>query len=239
MYHALKSALTLKVLFCLTNCTYYQRIGDADVAMTLYATYVFPRLMDWVMSGEAFQRLREDLLKDAQGEVLEIGYGTALNLPHYPTSVTRLALVDPARLLASKVQHRAAQAGFPVTIEQQRAEALPYSGRRFDTVVSTWTLCTIPDPEQALGEIRRVLKPDGLFLFLEHGRSDDARTAAWQDRLNPIQRFVACGCNLNRPIDRLITRSGLRIVRVQRFRMPRVPRVVGEMYQGQAASPGS
>jgi ubiquinone/menaquinone biosynthesis C-methylase UbiE len=203
--------------------------------MKLYAEYVFPRLMDWVMSGEAFQRLRADLLKDARGNVLEIGYGTALNLPHYPSHVTHLTLVDSARLLSSTVRQRTTQVTFPVTVEQQRAESLPFPARHFDTVVSTWTLCTIPDPRQALREIGRVLKADGLLLFLEHGRSEDPHVAAWQDRLNPIQRVVGCGCNLNRRIDQLIQGSGLRVVHLRRFLMPGVPRVVGELYQGQGA----
>jgi ubiquinone/menaquinone biosynthesis C-methylase UbiE len=153
--------------------------------MKLYAEYLFPRLMDWMMSGDAFQRLRADLLKDARGNVLEIGYGTALNLPHYPAAITHLTLADPARLLTSKVRQRTAQAAFPVTVEEQPAESLSFPDRHFDSVVSTWTLCTIPDPGQALREIGRVLKPDGLFLFLEHGRSDDPHIAVWQDRLKP------------------------------------------------------
>lgn len=203
--------------------------------MNFYSEHLFPRLMDWIMSGETFQKLRADLLKDSRGNVLEIGYGTALNLPHYPIGVTHVALVDPARLLKSKVQRRTAQVRFPVAIEQHGAESLPFPDRHFDTVVSTWTLCTIPDPEQALREIRRVLRPDGYFLFLEHGRSDDVHIAAWQDRLNPLQRLVACGCNLNRPIDQLIAGSGLRFVQFRRFQMSHVPRLVGEMYEGLAA----
>lgn len=206
--------------------------------MNVYAEHVFPRLMDWMMSWEAFQRLRVQVLKDVRGEVLEVGYGTALNLPHYPVEVSRLTMVDPARLLRSRVKQRMAQVGFPVVIEEQPAESLPLADRRFDFVVSTWTLCTIPDPAQALREIRRVLKPGGLLLFLEHGRSDDTRVAAWQDRLNPLQRLVACGCNLNRPIGRLIETSGFNLIHCRRFLMPHVPRILGEMYQGHAAPAG-
>ena len=202
--------------------------------MNVYAAYVFPLLMDWTMSREAFQRLRTDVLKDVFGDVLEIGYGTALNLPHYPISVSRLTMVDPVRLLKSRVERRRATVGFPVAIEQQSAESLPFPDGRFDCAVSTWTLCTIPEPEQALREVSRVLKPSGRFIFLEHGRSDDKRIAAWQDRLNPLQRLAACGCNLNRPIDQLIERSGLSLVHTRRFCLPRVPRIVGEMYQGHA-----
>lgn len=206
--------------------------------MNFYAQYLFPRLMDRMMSMESFQKLRVEVLKDVRGEVLEIGYGTALNLPHYPRGVSHLTMVDPARLLRSRVEQRMAQVGFPLAIEQHQAESLPFPDRRFDFVVSTWTLCTIPDPARALAEIRRVLKPGGLLLFLEHGRSDDSRVAAWQDRLNPLQRLIGCGCNLNRPIDRLIETSAFSLIQRRRFRMPHVPRILGEMYQGHAAPAG-
>jgi ubiquinone/menaquinone biosynthesis C-methylase UbiE len=202
--------------------------------MGLYSRHIFPRLMDWVMSGRDFQRLRTDLLQDARGEVLEIGFGTGLNLVHYPASISRLSIVDPADLLPKKVAERIATVSFPVHTTHVTAETLPYPDRRFDTVVSTWTLCTIPDPAQALREVARILKPEGRLLFLEHGRSDDQTTAAWQDRLNPIQNVIGCGCHLNRQIDRLITQVGLRIANLDRFLLPNVPRLIGEMYRGKA-----
>ncbi len=204
--------------------------------MGLYSTYIFPRLMDWGMSRAGFQRLRSELLQSARGEVLEIGLGTGLNLCHYPAGVSRLRTVDPAPLLPDRVAERAANVSFPVELSRTGAEQLPYEDQSFDCVVSTWTLCTIPDPIQALREVRRVLKPTGRFLFLEHGRSDDARTAIWQDRLNPIQNVIGCGCNLNRPIDRLIREAGLHILQLDRFVMEGVPRIGGELYRGAAAS---
>lgn len=200
--------------------------------MGLYSDYIFPRLMDWVMSGEEFRRLRADLLKEARGHVLEIGFGTGLNLPHYPSTVTSLSIVDPARLLPRRVMERAAAVSFPIHVQHVTAETLPFPDCQFDTVVSTWTLCTVDDPVKALREIHRVLKPEGSFLFLEHGRSDDTRVAVWQDRLNPVQHVIGCGCNLNRRIDRLIQQCGLRIATLERFRMPNVPRIGGEMYRG-------
>jgi SAM-dependent methyltransferase len=107
--------------------------------------------------------------------------------------------------------------------------------RSDNTVVSTWSLCTIPDPALSLREVGRVLKPGGRLLFLEHGRSSDRKIAAWQDRLNPLQNLIGCGCNLNRQIDRLIIESGLKIAHLDRFSMEGVPRVAGEMYRGAAA----
>lgn len=200
--------------------------------MGLYSAYIFPRLMDWIMDGTGFQRLRREMLQSAQGEVLEIGLGTGLNLPYYPTGVSRLQAVDPAPLLPDLVTARSAALPCPVQIRHLSAERLPYDDGVFDCVVSTWTLCTIPNPVQALREVRRVLKPSGRFLFLEHGRSDDAKTALWQDRLNPFQNVIGCGCNLNRPIDRLIRQAGLHIVYLDRCVMEGVPRIGGELYRG-------
>jgi len=202
--------------------------------MGLYATQIFPRLMDWVMARPAFSQLREALLQLASGEVLEIGFGTGLNLRHYPTTITRLSIVDPATLLPAKVARRMAAAPYPIQTTHVTAENLPFPDQQFETVVSTWTLCTIPNPVLALHEVGRVLKPGGRFLFLEHGRSDDRTIAAWQDRLNPIQNVMGCGCHLNRQIDRLITQSGLTIAHLDRFSMQDVPRLVGEMYRGTA-----
>ena len=202
--------------------------------MGLYATQIFPRLMDWVMARPAFSQLRETLLQLASGEVLEIGFGTGLNLRHYPTTITRLSIIDPATLLPAKVARRMAAAPYPIQTTHVTAENLPFPDRHFDYVVSTWTLCTIPNPVQALQEVARVLKPGGHFLFLEHGRSEDQKIAAWQDRLNPIQNVVGCGCHLNRQIDRLITQSGLSIDHLDRFSMQGVPKLAGEMYRGTA-----
>jgi ubiquinone/menaquinone biosynthesis C-methylase UbiE len=203
--------------------------------MGLYSQHIFPRLMDWLMSGKEFHRLRDELLQAAHGNVLEIGFGTGLNLSHYPPShIASLSVIDPAIILPRTVQERIAAVSFPVETVHKTAEHLPYPDRRFDTIVSTWTLCTIPDPVQALTEAARALKPDGHFLFLEHGRSDDPRVAMWQDRLNPVQNIVGCGCNLNRRIDRLIEKSGLTLVTLDRFEMQDVPRIGGTMYRGSA-----
>ena len=175
--------------------------------MGLYASQIFPRLMDWVMAGKEFHRLRTELLAHVHGEVLELGIGTGLNLPHYPKTVTQLHAIDPANPLPKIVTKRSTSQSFPIRIQHVTAESLPYDDRSFDFAVSTWTLCTIPDPVKALREVRRVLKPDGMFLFLEHGRSEDEKVAAWQDRLNPIQNIIGCGCNLNRQ-DRSTHRPG-------------------------------
>ena len=202
--------------------------------MGFYADHVFPHLMDWTLGTRRFQELREQALASAQGHVLEIGFGTGLNLPHYPQAVTSLTALDPATLLPKKVARRISRGSLPVKLVRLSAETLPFEDGRFDCAVSTWTLCTIPNPVAALREVRRVLKPSGTYVFLEHGRSDDAWVAKWQDFFNPIQRVIACGCNLNRPIDALISQGGLKIDRLDRFLLPGVPRIVGEMYRGVA-----
>jgi ubiquinone/menaquinone biosynthesis C-methylase UbiE len=205
--------------------------------MGLYHHHIFPRLMDWVMAGEEFRRLRTELLTPVHGEVLELGIGTGLNLPHYPKTVTWLHAVDPANLLPRVVTERSVSLSFPIRIQHVTAESLPYNDQSFDFVVSTWSLCTIPEPVKALREVRRVLKPYGRFLFLEHGRSEDEKLAVWQDRLNPVQNIIGCGCNLNRKIDHLIAQAGLKIITLDRFQMQSVPRLGGAMYKGTAARP--
>ncbi len=205
--------------------------------MGLYCKHVFPRLMEYVMCGNEFRRLRTAVLQSVAGEVLEIGIGTGLNLSHYGPNVSRVRAVDPTPMLPMRMAGRRAAVHFSVEISHQSAERLPYEDRTFDCIVSTWTLCTIPDPILALQEVRRVLKRGGRFLFLEHGRSDDQKIAAWQDRLNPIQNVIGCGCNLNRRIDTLITQAGLKITHLDRFAMKEVPRIGGEMYRGTAIGP--
>lgn len=204
--------------------------------MGLYCKHIFPRLMDHVMRGEEFQRLRTEVLQSVAGEVLEIGIGTGLNLRHYGPNVSRVRAVDPNPMLPARVAERRGGVSFPVEISHHSAEGLPYDDRTFDCVVSTWTLCTISAPLRALTEVRRVLRPEGRFLFLEHGWSDDQKIARWQDRLNPVQNIIGCGCNLNRRIDDLIAQAGLTITQLDRFAMQGVPRIGGEMYRGTATS---
>ncbi|HEY7531296.1 MAG TPA: class I SAM-dependent methyltransferase, partial [Nitrospiraceae bacterium] len=155
----------------------------------------------------------------------------------YPHSVLSLQAVDPAVLLPARVAERGAAVPFPIQVHYVKAETLPLEDHSVDSVVSTWTLCSIVDPITALCEIRRVLKPTGCFFFLEHGRSDEKKIAVWQDRLNPLQRLLAGGCNLNRRIDQLIMQAGLTMTKFERFRVDRLPRIVGEMYRGAAVSP--
>jgi ubiquinone/menaquinone biosynthesis C-methylase UbiE len=202
--------------------------------MRIYRDYIFPRLLDFVLGAAQPMKYRRQALRDACGEVLEIGFGTGLNLSCYPGSIRRLTALDASAMLPGKVARRIAEVQFPVETAFLDAARLPFDSKRFDTVVSTWTLCTIPAVADALAEARRVLKPGGRFLFLEHGRSDDPRVARRQDRWNGLQRIVGCGCNLNRPIDRLIESSGFRITRLERFVMPKSSRIAADHFLGSA-----
>jgi SAM-dependent methyltransferase len=193
------------------------------------------RMLDWAM--RQMNELRPEALAQAEGDVLEIGFGTGLNLDFYPAGVSSLVGVEPEppeRLAA--LDARIARSAFPVDLRGLRADReLPFDARRFDCVVSTWTLCTIPDVEQALAEIRRVLKPGGALAFIEHGRAPDEATARWQDRIDPLWKRIAGGCHMNRRIDALLEEGGFELEKLERFRH-KGPRLLAHMYRGSARS---
>lgn len=206
--------------------------------MGIYAKFIFPRLMELALGGEEIGRLRREALGAASGETLEIGFGTGLNLACYPGSVSRLTAIDPQEMLPERVGRRIAEAPLPVRLLPLDAEGrLPFADASFETVAMTFTLCSITNPARALAEMRRVLAPGGLLLFLEHGRSRQPQIARWQDRLNPLQRLIGAGCNLNRPIDQLIANSGFDLVRLDRPPMPG-SRLLGELYLGRGLAGG-
>ena len=201
--------------------------------MGFYSRHIFPRLLDWSLGNAALAEHRLAALAPLRGNVLEIGFGTGLNLPFFPQRVSRLTAIDSKQMLRRKVAKRIAEARMPVErFELDASGRLPLDNQAFDGVVTTFTLCSIADVQSALDETRRVLKPEGQFVFLEHGRSYDPRVARLQDLFNPIQKVIGCGCNLNRPIDRLIRDSGFEIVKLERYLMPDVPRILGETYRG-------
>jgi ubiquinone/menaquinone biosynthesis C-methylase UbiE len=201
-----------------------------------YERHVLPRFLDWAM--RQVNDARAPTLADARGEVLEVGFGTGLNLKHYPDTVARLVAVDPMVALDARVNARIAKAPFPVERHALRAEGgLPFDAARFDRVVMTWTLCSIAEPGPALAEMRRVLKPDGRLLFIEHGIAADPRTARWQRRITPLWRRFTGGCHLDRPMDELIARSGFQLEQIERFRHPDAPGIAAHLYRG-VARPG-
>jgi ubiquinone/menaquinone biosynthesis C-methylase UbiE len=203
-------------------------------SLGLYHHCVFPYLLDLAMGSRVLARPRQRTLARATGRILEIGFGTGRNLPHYPPDVRRIEAIDPDTDLDRFSQPRIAAAGIEVDFHHLNAEHLPFEPDRFDTVVCTLTLCSIPDVVHALGEVRRVLKPGGRFLFLEHGLSPDSGVERWQRRLEPIQRRLGGGCHLTRDTVALVTQSGLQLLDAQHYYLRGVPRFGGYLTEGSA-----
>jgi ubiquinone/menaquinone biosynthesis C-methylase UbiE len=197
-----------------------------------YDTHILPHLIALVMRQERLLPYRRDLIARATGRVLEIGVGSGPNLPLYERHVRVLGLEPSPRLLAMARTART-RSGPPIDLLEGSAEALPLDAGSIDTVVSTWTLCSIPDAAAALREMRRVLKPSGQLLFVEHGRSSDEHVRRWQDRLTPVWKRVAGGCHLNRPIAQLIEQSGFDVERLDTSYIEG-PRPLTFTYQGAA-----
>jgi ubiquinone/menaquinone biosynthesis C-methylase UbiE len=198
-----------------------------------YGEQIVPRIADLTLRSREFERLRARVTADLDGEVLEVGFGSGRNVPHYPAAVTRVRAVDPSGVGRKLAAGRVAVSPVPVEYVGLDGQDLPLADDGVDHVVTTWTLCTIPDVARALREIRRVLRPGGAFHFVEHGRAPDARVARWQDRLTPIQRRVAGGCHLNRQIDQLVAAAGLEITRLD-HPVVRGPRAFTYTYVGVA-----
>ncbi len=185
--------------------------------MGWYSDQVVPRVLAAMMRGREYQQLRARTLADLHGEVLEIGFGAGLNVPFYPGQVTRVQAVEPAAVGRKLAAGRLAASAVPVEFAGTDAQDLPADDQSVDSVLSTWTLCSIPDPASALAEIRRVLRPGGALYFIEHGLSPDPKVARLQRRLTPLQRAVAGGCHLDRPVDQLVTGAGLELTQLQTF----------------------
>jgi ubiquinone/menaquinone biosynthesis C-methylase UbiE len=204
------------------------------MSLGLYDRWIVPRLTHLVMRNPRLVAYRERAVARARGEVVEIGMGSGLNLPFYGHNVRRVLGVEPSLPLARLARDSARKLPFPLEILVSSAEELPLPDASVDTAVTTWTLCTITDPLRALREVRRVLRPEGKLLFVEHGRAPEPNVARWQDRLTPLWRKLAGGCHLNRPIDRLIAQQGFRIAELETGYLVRGPRVAAYHYLGRA-----
>jgi ubiquinone/menaquinone biosynthesis C-methylase UbiE len=165
--------------------------------MGLYSRYIFPRILEALLTTPEITAYRREVLTATQGEVLEIGVGTGLNFPCYPNHIKQLTTIDTNPAMHTFATRRAQNRGLEVRHTVLSAERLPFADNSFDTVVSTWTLCSIPNVETALQEVRRVMKPGGQFLFCEHGASPDPQIRRWQDRLTPINKILGDGCQSN------------------------------------------
>jgi SAM-dependent methyltransferase len=203
--------------------------------MGFYTDHILPRCIDFALSRPPILEARARITRGLLGDVLEIGFGSGLNLPYYPAEVRKVVALEPSRVALKVARERIAASAIPV-------EALALSGSRIDlpdasidAALSTFTLCTIDDLTASLRELRRVLRPRGLLHFLEHGRSPDARVARMQDRLNPLQRFAAGGCNLNRRIDDQLRDAGFCLEAVDNYYLPG-PKFSAYMFEGRAHS---
>lgn len=202
--------------------------------MSFYNDRVLPRLLNLAMRNKGLEAYRRRLVPAAEGRVLEIGIGSGLNLPFYGPGVTEVVGLDPSAPLLRMADGQATRSGVRARMLEGSAEAIPLEDARFDTVLTTWTLCSVRDAGAALAEIRRVLKPGGHLLFVEHGSAPDAGVARWQGRLTPLWKPIAGGCHLNRPIEALIRRAGFGLPDLQVGYMAG-PKPFTFMYEGRAS----
>jgi ubiquinone/menaquinone biosynthesis C-methylase UbiE len=201
--------------------------------MGFYSRRILPYLLDWAMSDQNLAKYRQEVLADVQGEVLEIGFGTGLNLSYYPENIHKIIAIDANPGVNALAQKRLQASSITVDYRVLNGENLPMADKTFDSVVSTWTLCSIANVEQALKEIYRVLKPGGRFFFVEHGLSNQSPIQVWQNRLTPLQKIIADGCHFNRDIRQLVENQ-FDTVTLEEFYADKMPKIAGYLYKGVA-----
>ena len=196
----------------------------SPMAGGFYERRVFPWLNDQLSGAPEVTALRTEALRTAAGMVIEIGFGSGANLPHYPPEVESIVAIDPNEGMHDRASSKVRASRIPVTMLVGRAETLPVPDGTLDTAVSTLTLCSVADPGRVLSELSRVLNDRGRLIVMEHGRADDPGVSRWQDRLNGIQKVMACGCHLNRPIQQLVESAGFHFETVRKFYLKKAPR---------------
>ena len=201
--------------------------------MGFYANVVIPFFYDYSMDSQKINKGRKSILsRITEEEILEIGFGTGINLKFYPENVKKITGVDVNKGMLKQFRKKSTNGRIEIDLMHQSGESLPFPDNSINAVVSTYTLCSIKKIDSALKEIFRILKPGENYYFLEHGLADNPRTQKWQQRLNTIQKIWADGCNLNRDMKSLITNSGLKIIQLKNYYMKRDPKIVGYMYEG-------
>ena len=201
--------------------------------MGFWERNIVPRMVDRMCGGKEQTRIRQRVLKELRGEVVEVGFGSGLNLPHLPADVSRLYAIDPSGKGRELAGARLAESPVPVVFAGLDGQDLPLPDASMDAALSTWTICTIPDAVRALSELRRVLRPGGRLHFVEHGLHPDPRVSRWQHRLNPLQKRIGGGCQLNRAIGDLIREAGFSVDRLENYEI-KGPRPFTYMYEGTA-----
>lgn len=204
--------------------------------MGLYTNKVLPRVIDKVCGLGSAAPLRERVCCRAYGDVLEIGFGSGLNLPHYPQAVRHIEAVEPSDVAWSLSEKKRSQAPFTISRTATDAQQLPFDDASFDVAISTWTMCTIPDLNAALTEIRRVLRPGAALHFVEHGLAPDDKVQRWQRRLEPVQKRMAGGCHLTRDIAGHVTSAGFAFAEIDRFYDEGSPKLLGADTLGAAVA---
>jgi ubiquinone/menaquinone biosynthesis C-methylase UbiE len=201
--------------------------------MGFYSNVIIPFFYDSSMDSPHINEGRKSLLsKITEEEILEIGFGTGINLKFYPQNVKKIFGVDANRGMLKQAQKKITNGSIEIELKNQSSEILPFPDNSINAVASTYTLCSIKEINTALKEIHRVLKPGGKYYFLEHGLADNPKTQKWQHRLNPIQNIWSSGCNLNRDIKSLISNAGFNIPELKNYYMKRDPKIIGYMYEG-------
>ena len=206
--------------------------------MGRWSEQVVPRVANRLLDTKVCRDARARVCAGLRGEVVELGFGSGLNVPHYPSTVTKVWAVDPSDVGFRLGRDRLAASSTPVERAALDGASLPFADASLDAALSTWTLCTIPDVDRALAEVRRVLRPGGRFHFVEHGRSPDPSVERWQLRLDPLQGRLAGGCSLSRPIDRLVRDAGFELEHLDTYYAKGDPKPFGWTYEGVAVGSG-